>query len=183
MEQVSEESQEQRSKRLKSERNRRYKEKNKEKELERNRAYRKQNAEKIAEQRKDKYERNKTEILEKARDNYDLEKKLKKRAYSAKYRKSDYGRRKIKDLYLLRNYKLSLDDFNLMMQQQNESCAICLVKVEDTKNKALVVDHNHLTGEVRGLLCSNCNTGIGLLQESQEVMQRACNYINSQQNR
>jgi len=67
----------------------------------------------------------------------------------------------------LRNsYNLSLKDYNKMFEQQNGLCAICglpeSAKYRD-KIKKLGVDHNHNTGEIRGLLCHKCNPAIGML--------------------
>ena len=79
----------------------------------------------------------------------------------------DYG---VQSAYLLRNYGITLDQYNEMLESQGHKCKICggegfLMNSHKHKVK-LVVDHDHKTGEVRGLLCHNCNRAIGLLQES-----------------
>ena len=71
-----------------------------------------------------------------------------------------------------RSYGLSEKHFRLLLVSQNYECAIC-----GKLDRNLVVDHNHTTGKVRGLLCSPCNTGIGLLQDSVEVLRRAEGYL------
>jgi hypothetical protein len=61
---------------------------------------------------------------------------------------------------------------------QKGCCAICGVhQNERSDGKDLAVDHDHETGEVRGLLCTNCNTGIGQLQEDPEVLLKAIEYL------
>jgi len=72
---------------------------------------------------------------------------------------------------------MTLDDYDRMLQEQNGSCAICFVKAEQQFHKVLVVDHNHLTGQIRGLLCNPCNTAIGLLKERQEIIENALKYL------
>ena len=62
-----------------------------------------------------------------------------------------------------------------MLEQQDGKCAIC--KSEDSKGKRFSVDHNHKTGEVRGLLCNPCNVAIGLLKDSPEVIDSAKEYL------
>lgn len=56
-------------------------------------------------------------------------------------------------------------------RKQEGRCAIC-----ETKSK-LVLDHNHITGEVRGMLCNNCNIGLGLFKDNPEILVRASHYI------
>lgn len=75
-------------------------------------------------------------------------------------------------------YGISLEIYNKMLEMQSKRCAIC--KTEQTNNKfhkKLSVDHRHKTGKVRGLLCSNCNTAIGLLKEDINVLKNAINYL------
>jgi hypothetical protein len=57
-------------------------------------------------------------------------------------------------------YKLSPADYYALFELQGGRCAICHVTPEEM-GRRLAVDHNHLTGEVRGLLCSPCNSGLG----------------------
>lgn len=63
-----------------------------------------------------------------------------------------------------------------MVNSQNNQCAICL-EPGDNFQKGLFVDHNHSTGKVRSLLCPKCNTAIGLMKESEELLQKAINYL------
>lgn len=68
-------------------------------------------------------------------------------------------------------YTLSFDDWNSLVLKQKECCAICKEKTN------LVVDHDHGTGKVRGLLCSNCNTGLGMLKDSPDILRAASLYL------
>jgi hypothetical protein len=62
-----------------------------------------------------------------------------------------------------------------MLEAQNGSCAICH---RSPRKRCLVVDHDHATGRVRGLLCTNCNhRGLGAFGDSHEVVQRAADYL------
>ena len=63
----------------------------------------------------------------------------------------------VKDTYLQTNYGITLEDYNFLLENQNEKCKIC--NNECPTGKSLAVDHNHETGKVRGLLCKNCNIG------------------------
>lgn len=75
------------------------------------------------------------------------------------------------DLYRIRHYGLDRFQFNAMYFEQDGICAICL------EEEATDVDHNHTTGEVRALLCHNCNVAIGHLKEDTLRMARAIVYI------
>ena len=83
--------------------------------------------------------------------------------------------RNAKDLYLRRHYGISLADYEDILDEQGGKCAICLCK---PRTRVLAVDHDHLTGRVRGLLCGRCNHG--LLQFAQEdtlILRRAIEYL------
>jgi len=72
-------------------------------------------------------------------------------------------------------YGLSTEDYNRMFDEQDGKCAIC-------KNAfVLVVDHCHETNEVRGLLCSMCNTGLGLFQDSLDNLESAKVYLKNRE--
>ena len=64
-----------------------------------------------------------------------------------------------------------------MLEQQGGGCAIC----EDPPNPniSLHVDHDHGTGEIRGLLCVRCNNAVGLLRENPDLFRRAERYLSS----
>ena len=61
-----------------------------------------------------------------------------------------------------------------MLDEQGGKCAICLRPQE---GKPLSIDHNHASGQVRALLCSNCNSAIGRFGESTEILERAAQYL------
>jgi len=72
-----------------------------------------------------------------------------------------------------REYGLTEEEYNNMVLSQNNMCAIC----NKPNDRTLHIDHEHVTGKVRGLLCSNCNLGIGLLQEDLIILNRAIKYL------
>jgi hypothetical protein len=74
-------------------------------------------------------------------------------------------------------YNMSLQDKEDMIKAQGNQCAICGYYFQKGKEKHVHVDHCHDTLKVRGILCSYCNTGIGLLKNSPEIMQNAIKYI------
>lgn len=90
-----------------------------------------------------------------------------------KYRKW----RKLKSVY-----GITKEQYEAMVLQQENKCAICKKEEKEKDGQRgttlnLSVDHDHKTGKVRGLLCRQCNIGIGRLQESVEVLQSAIDYL------
>lgn len=73
------------------------------------------------------------------------------------------------------NYGLRLGQYDEMLTAQNGVCAIC--GGVNKSGKRLAVDHCHETGEVRGLLCTNCNTAIGKLGHDQALLRAAIQYL------
>jgi hypothetical protein len=76
---------------------------------------------------------------------------------------------------LRRDYGIELADYLLMHEQQDGKCAICGGPPEN--GKSLAVDHCHVTGRVRGLLCLKCNSGIGMFKDSLETVLAAVDYL------
>lgn len=98
------------------------------------------------------------------------------KSYHKHKHKHTYDYEYDKDKKLQRAYDISYQEYLVMLEAQNGCCAIC--GTDDTgKRKAFAVDHCHETGTVRGLLCSPCNTGIGLLKEDLGIMKRAMEYV------
>jgi hypothetical protein len=80
-----------------------------------------------------------------------------------------------KDSYLKRTYDITLSQFNEMKAAQNNSCFVC--KTHESKlSRDLVVDHCHVTGKVRKLLCDACNKALGILQEDPEAIKALLDY-------
>jgi hypothetical protein len=131
----------------------RWREKHPEKYLENKRAYYERNKEKISEQRKAE-------------------------------RKSNPGKAPKgcpivrKNTFYKSRYGITLEEYNQKLEKQQEVCAICHCP-ETTKTKkgaisALAVDHDHTTGEIRGLLCRTCNTALGKFRDSLIILERGC---------
>lgn len=93
-------------------------------------------------------------------------------------RKNYYGdegrKRKYKHSELLKTFGLTIEQYEQMEINQNKVCAICC---KPDKNKRLSVDHCHVTGKIRGLLCSKCNRGLGLLNDEVEILKRCILYL------
>lgn len=77
--------------------------------------------------------------------------------------------------HIRRKFGLTVEEYESMLNSQNKVCAIC--KQDCNTGNRLAVDHNHKTGKIRGLLCKNCNTSIGLLKENINVLENAIIYL------
>ena len=75
-----------------------------------------------------------------------------------------------------RMYGITIDDWNRMFQEQCGRCAIC-GKHQSEEPMRLHVDHNHTTGKVRKLLCSNCNRMLGCAKEDIRILDAAIKYL------
>lgn len=75
----------------------------------------------------------------------------------------------------LAKYGITDQEFQAMLLAQSNRCAICQNVFKTSKSTH--VDHCHNTGRVRGLLCHDCNTGIGKLRDSVDLLQRAIDYL------
>lgn len=71
-------------------------------------------------------------------------------------------------------YDISVEEYERLLMAQNSRCAIC-----DTPagKKRLSVDHNHDTKKVRGLLCSTCNSGLGMVKENKYILENMIRYL------
>jgi hypothetical protein len=92
-------------------------------------------------------------------------------AYQKRYHAENARKRKNDELQKL--YGMSIDDFDKLAKEQDYRCKGC------NKIKKLVVDHNHVTGEVRGLLCNKCNPALGLLEDNKETLRALILHLDS----
>jgi RNA polymerase-binding transcription factor DksA len=80
----------------------------------------------------------------------------------------------IKASRLKREYNLSVQDYQRMFKEQAGVCAIC---GQEIKESDCHIDHDHKTGRVRGLLCGNCNKGLGMFRDDSSVLLNAIDYL------
>lgn len=84
-------------------------------------------------------------------------------AKPAQYRRAHLGRK----------FGITLEQHDAMLAQQDSRCAICYSGFGQTPH----VDHDHQTGAIRGLLCSKCNTMLGMAKDSPDVLRAAADYL------
>ena len=105
-------------------------------------------------------------------------KSLKQRAeYMQEYRKR--RPRNVKNTVLKRAFGITIEDWDTMYASQDGLCAICK-QPEPEKSQRYVnlsVDHCHISGTVRGLLCSSCNRALGLFNDDIERLRSATRYL------
>jgi len=85
-------------------------------------------------------------------------------------------KKQVRNNYLKRTYGITLEEYQIILENQNFSCAICLEHIDNVLN-TLYVDHCHTTGKIRGLLCSKCNVSLGLMKENTTNIIRMLNYL------
>jgi hypothetical protein len=73
----------------------------------------------------------------------------------------------------LRKYGLTPEQYQRMVDESNGLCIVCKL----APARGLYVDHDHRTKKVRGLLCSNCNSGIGFFADDTKQMREAADYV------
>jgi hypothetical protein len=105
-----------------------------------------------------------------------------KAGYQKEYRAAFPDRWKHHDL--MRKYGIGLNDYVQMAIERGNKCEICGQPETQTrggKEKLLSVDHDHATGKVRGLLCSECNQAIGKFKDSTAILAAAIRYLDKHQ--
>lgn len=125
-------------------------------------AWREKNKDKIRERSSLYYEKNREAIIQRQREA--------RTAYPDRHR--TYDRRSD----LRKKYGIELEEYEAMLAAQGGVCAICAATPNDRR---LAVDHCHVTGKVRGLLCSSCNIGIGYFRDSAEALAAAIKYLSA----
>jgi len=83
---------------------------------------------------------------------------------------------------ILHRFKMTANEYYELLEKQNYVCKICKkpetqIKKKVNKVKMLSVDHCHVTGKIRGLLCHQCNVGLGAFKDSIENLECASEYL------
>lgn len=76
-----------------------------------------------------------------------------------------------------RRYGITIEQYNEMLTKQNGGCAICKTFIPWSRSERFAIDHCHITGKVRGLLCHACNQALGMLNDDPEILRKAAKYI------
>ncbi len=85
---------------------------------------------------------------------------------------------RVKGYNLKRAFGITLEEYDAMLQKQGGVCAVCGNPEKTHQNGfPLAVDHYHETKKVRGLLCLNCNRGIGHFEDNPELLAKAIQYL------
>jgi hypothetical protein len=143
-----------------------------------------------AEQRKKWYAKHKQEQLQRTRawyqknrkkmsENgkvYAMENKVQIKERKHKYHQRYYQERKsiYKDRKLKYKYGISLKEFEYLLIKQDNKCAICKNSLSD---QTTVIDHEHSSNKIRGILCRSCNTGLGFFGDDPEILNQAVAYL------
>ena len=97
------------------------------------------------------------------------------------YFASEHGHNKSYNAYLKRKYNMTLEQYTTLLKSQNNVCAICknseVRKANNGKVMKLSVDHNHITGQNRGVLCNKCNLVLGNSDEDIDRLLKTVEYI------
>jgi hypothetical protein len=155
------------------------KEERRRREAEHKRQMRKENPEHYREIQKKSRERNLDACRARSRD-YHQKHKERLSKYHKQWQKDNREHARFKKV--LRNFGLSSDKYQQIMEEQNNLCAICR-KPETRRDKRtghimrLSVDHDHRNGVVRGLLCGACNAALGHFDDDCDRLRSAINYI------
>jgi Recombination endonuclease VII len=95
--------------------------------------------------------------------------------WQAEYRARPERKRKMRDLYYRRTFGISADEFDALLAGQSGGCAICGSVPE--REASFHLDHDHLSGAIRGILCLSCNQALGHFRDDPTVLQRAADYV------
>jgi hypothetical protein len=77
----------------------------------------------------------------------------------------------------LKRYGITPEEYREMLLSQDGRCAICGCYETSKGRTRLAVDHQHDSGQVRGLLCNSCNAGLGFLKDNEQILENALAYL------
>ena len=94
----------------------------------------------------------------------------------SEYKPPNYIGIEKRDAVIRKQYGITLEEYNNMLEAQDYKCAICNNE-DEVKGRKLAIDHCHTTGSVRGLLCGKCNRALGLFYDNRELLHNAIQYL------
>lgn len=87
------------------------------------------------------------------------------------------ARAKWREGHLRRTYGITVAEYKSMLRAQGGRCGICATPEPGGRHDTFAVDHDHLTGQVRGLLCDRCNIGLGYFKDDPDTLRAAIDYV------
>jgi hypothetical protein len=81
------------------------------------------------------------------------------------------------EAHIIATYGITAETYNALLQAQRGKCKICGSLVASKGRPNLCVDHDHVTGQIRGLLCTKCNILLGMASDNQTTLLRAIQYL------
>jgi len=138
------------------------------------RAYRNAHREKTLETNRRAYDKNREKYLAQKKDHYRRNMEAYKARGRAKYLKvkdSPEFKKKTRERELKAKFGLTLAGYNVMSEKQGHVCLIC------GRGGRMVVDHCHVTGRVRGLLCCPCNSFLGRINDDVKKLEKIKQYL------
>jgi recombinational DNA repair protein (RecF pathway) len=126
---------------------------NRERNKKRMNEWRAANIDKVLEKKKEYYKNNKEMVLEGVK----------------RWRENNPD--KVKSAKLKRAYGITLEEYNVLLEKHDNRCYAC------GRTDSLVVDHCHTTGVIRGILCNNCNSALGFVNDEIETLNRMIDYL------
>jgi hypothetical protein len=87
-----------------------------------------------------------------------------------------YKSEQVREWQYRKKFGITIQEYNVMLAEQNNSCAVCERSQTDFKRK-FAVDHDHKTGKVRRLLCDNCNHALGMVNDNPIILQKLILYL------
>lgn len=126
--------------------------------------YRENNIDSLTTKKKEYYSKNRQEILKK------------KKTYNKEHSEER------REFQRVKKFGITNIQYKDLLIKQNDVCAICLksetaVDPRTNLKMNLAIDHNHVNGEIRGLLCTKCNRGLGYFQDDSSLLNKAKDYL------
>lgn len=115
------------------------------------------------------------ELRKELKKKWDAENVAHRKAYAKEFKtkRPDY----FKEKHLAYSYGMPIAEYEKMRMAQNCRCAVCGKHEEDTHRKRLFVDHDHSTGKIRALLCQQCNTALGMVNDDKDLLFALVGYL------
>ena len=129
----------------------------------------------ISEYQKKYYEGNKEKVKKRVKNYYEKNKKQLKISQKKYYQKNKKRILEHTKRYELKaTYNLTFEQLDEILIAQNHKCLICNKSLMETRR---CIDHDHKTGKIRGILCIECNSVIGLAHDNIETLKKAIDYL------